>query len=167
MESLTYAALSAGKSGSQELLVAEMLRLEPREALIYEEATDILTAIGFGSRLVGDRTIMVTAVPLILGKALPPASINEVLGRLAEGEGGANGQLRTLEVARMETAACHASVRARESLTAQEARVLLRELEEHPEARTCPHGRPTVRELPVSELGNFFGRTSHKRPERV
>ena len=165
MESLTFASLVSGSSGSQELLVSEMVRLDPRETLTYEESSETLLAVGFRSRLVGDRTVMVTGVPLVLGKPLPPTSLKEVLARLAEG--GAGDPVRALEAARMETAACHASVRAQERLSADEACALLSDLCRNPGARVCPHGRPTVREFPLKELGEFFGRTSHARSEWV
>ncbi len=161
MESLTFRSLVSGQSGSQDLLVAEVLKLDPGEAVAYEASADALEAVGFGARLVGDRTVMVTRVPLVLGNPLPPSSLKEVLAGL--GEGLAADPARTLLAARMETAACHASVRARERLTGEEARALLKDLYMNPEARTCPHGRPTVREFPLKELGDFFGRTSHDR----
>jgi DNA mismatch repair protein MutL len=169
MESLTFRALISGESGSQDLLVAEMLHLSPQEALAYEEHEAALEAVGFVSRQVGDRTAMVTRVPLILGKPLEPRSLKDVLSRLADrGESaGIAGTTRILEAARMETSACHASVRAREPLSREEACALLRELYEDPGARNCPHGRPAVKELPLKDLDDFFGRTPHTPGRRV
>jgi DNA mismatch repair protein MutL len=175
MESLTFQALLAGESGTQDLLMAEVIHLDPKEALLYEDSEAALEAIGFGSRLVGDRTVMVTRVPLVLGRPVEPGALKEVLARLksedAPGDGrnrkDAAREGRMLELARMETAACHASVRARELLSREEAQALLRDLYLHPEARTCPHGRPAVREYPLSDLDHFFGRTSHAPVRRV
>lgn len=165
MESLAFSNLVSGTGGSQELLVSEMVRLEPQESLAYEELEAVLAEVGFTSRLVGDRTVMVTAVPLVLGRAVPPESIKEVLQRLsAETRGD---PVRALSAARLETAACHASVRAREKLSADEARGLLATLRDNPSARTCPHGRPTVKEISVKELDNFFGRPSQGRRTQV
>jgi len=181
MESLTFRALRSGEGGSQDLLISEMIHLDPKEALLYEESQAALEAVGFGSRLVGDRTVMVTRAPLIMGTPLVPGALKEVLARLSGdgdagsrrglrdgsqdgGEADAAKEARALEAARIETAACHASVRAREPLSSEEACALLRELYMHPEARMCPHGRPAVKEYPLSDLDKFFGRTSHTSP---
>lgn len=168
MESLVYRALQQGESGSQDLLMAEIVRLDPVEAAVYEDYRDALLETGFDTRLVGDRTVMVTSVPLVLGKALPPQSLKDVLGRLASGaKGPPVSPERTLDVARLATAACHASVRAREKLSREEAESLILSLETNPEAATCPHGRPAVRELTLKEIGEYFGRSSHEDRGRV
>lgn len=167
MESLTFGALVSGDSGSQDLLVSEIVHLDPREAAVYEDCEPSLEAAGFGSRLVGDRTVMVTRVPLIRGTPLEPGALKEVLVHLA-GDGSAKSRgIRSLDMVRMETAACHASIRAREPLSGQEAIALLQDLWSHPEARTCPHGRPAVKEQPLSDIDEFFGRTSHTVADRV
>lgn len=166
MESLTFASMLAGESGAQDLLVSEILHLDPREAAAYEDCEPSLEASGFSSRLVGDRTVMVTRVPLVRGKPLPPGALKDVLARLA-GDDPKPGNIRSLDAIRMETAACHASIRAREPLTREEAVALLRDLASHPGARTCPHGRPVLREQPLSDMDEFFGRTSHTPGKRV
>lgn len=163
MESLVYQAMRQGESGTQDLLMAEIMRLDPVEASVYEDFKEALAETGFSSRLVGDKTVMVTAVPLVLGKALPPESLKDVLARLAGGGRGTtpHSPERTLDIARIATAACHASVRAREPLAREEAMSLILALEARPEALTCPHGRPVARELTVKEIGEYFGRSSH------
>lgn len=121
---------------------------------------------------------MVTSVPMVLGKALHPGALKEVLAKLSlEGKEASrapsNSRVssvspeRLLESARIETAACHASVRAREPLTREEACALIQALHAEPGARTCPHGRPVVRELTMKDMGDFFGRTSHATSSRV
>lgn len=168
MESLVYRAMQNGQSGSQDLLMAEIMRLDPKEASIYEDFREALAGTGFQSRPVGDRTVMVTSVPLVLGKALPPASLKDVLAKIAvDGKNLSVSPERMLDVARIETAACHASVRAREPLAREEAVSLLVSLETQPEAATCPHGRPVARELTLKELGEYFGRSSHAGRARV
>jgi DNA mismatch repair protein MutL len=168
MESLVYRSMLKGQSGSQDLLMAEIIRLDPREASAYEDFRDALEETGFVTRPVGDKTIMVTSVPLVLGKALPASSLKDVLASLAAGgKDQAVSPERMLDVARMETAACHASVRAREPLSREEAVSLILSFEAQPEAATCPHGRPVARELTLREIGEYFGRSSHGGQTRV
>jgi DNA mismatch repair protein MutL len=162
MESLAYRELLSRKSGSQELLMAEVLRLSPKEVAAYEEYEAHLASAGFGSRLIGESTALVTKVPLVMGEPVEPTRLRDVLEAMAKGGGKDAPPERLAESARIALAACHASVRAREPLSAGEAKSLLDRLYEQPEAAVCPHGRPTVKEIPVSELDDFFGRTSNK-----
>lgn len=167
MESLAYRELLSRKSGSHDLLMAEVLRLSPKEVALYEEYEGHLAESGFGSRLIGESTALVTKVPLVLGEPVEPTRLRDVLESMATGAGKDAPPERLAENARIALAACHASVRAREPLSAGEAKWLLSRLFEQPEAAVCPHGRPTVREIPVSEIDDFFGRTSHKEVRGV
>ncbi len=162
MESLAYRELIDRKSGSQDLLMAEVVRLSPKEAAVYEDFEATLNETGFGSRLVGEATVLVTRVPLVMGEPTEPSGIKDVLANLTVGEGKRAKPERLMETARIALASCHASVRAREHLSAEEAKALLGRLYREPAAAYCPHGRPTVKEIPVSEISHFFGRTSHK-----
>ena len=156
-ESLAYHSMCRGESSSQELLLPEVIQLEPTEALLYEEYRDELEQVGFSTRLIGTRTVLVTGVPVILGQPLPAASVKQVLLTAYEGSQDMSPD-RAVAQARIATAACHASIKAKQSLTRQEAQVLVQSLWANPEARTCPHGRPTVHVIPVAELNRFFGR---------
>lgn len=146
MESLAYMELQTQRSGKQDLLVSEIVKLDPLEASAYEDMEKEIQELGFTSRLIGERTLLVTAVPTLLGKPMPAPSVKEVLAGIKQ------------EGRDLMTAACHASVRARESLSAEEAVALILGLIRTPEARTCPHGRPTVKEFTSRELDLFFGR---------
>jgi DNA mismatch repair protein MutL len=159
MESLSYMELQKRESGRQELLVSEVVKLDPMESESYEHLAIYLERLGFSSRLIGERTVLVTAVPLVLGKPLPATAIKEILSQ--SGVSPSDKPERVLMDAQLKTAACHASVRARESLSRDEAIALINQLIKVPEARTCPHGRPTVKEIGKNELNRFFGRTSH------
>jgi DNA mismatch repair protein MutL len=55
--------------------------------------------------------------------------------------------------------ACHASVRAGQSLSGEKVRALLMQLEEIDFAGTCPHGRPVLAEFDKSEVARWFLRT--------
>ena len=81
--------------------MAEIIRLDPVEASVFEDYKDALLETGFNARLVGDRTVMVSSVPLVLGKALPPESLRDVLARLASGGKKLVSPERMLDVARI------------------------------------------------------------------
>ena len=55
-------------------------------------------------------------------------------------------------------AACRGAVKAGDTLSTEEMRDLMRQLEETDLSRTCAHGRPTVVRLSHSQLEREFGR---------
>ncbi|HHY17961.1 MAG TPA: DNA mismatch repair endonuclease MutL [Firmicutes bacterium] len=157
-ESLAYLSLLNGESGRQELLIPEIMSLEPKEAALYEEYAGALEKVGFSTRAIGTRTVSVTQVPLILGKSLPPDSLREILLSFSgETEKDVSPE-RLLARVHLATAACHGSVRGNEALTREEAVALITDLYLNPSARICPHGRPTVYQMLYSEIQIFFGR---------
>lgn len=54
--------------------------------------------------------------------------------------------------------ACHSAIRAGQTLTTDEARELVRQLEKTSAPYTCPHGRPTMIHLSSAQLEHSFGR---------
>jgi DNA mismatch repair protein MutL len=56
------------------------------------------------------------------------------------------------------TLACHGSLRAGDAVSAEEASALLRSLDQADFAGYCPHGRPVVARLSLSELERKVGR---------
>ncbi|HPL28628.1 MAG TPA: DNA mismatch repair protein MutL, partial [Anaerolineae bacterium] len=56
------------------------------------------------------------------------------------------------------TVACHSAVRAGQTLSEQEMRDLIRQLEETTLPYTCPHGRPTVVHMGLAQLEREFAR---------
>ena len=57
------------------------------------------------------------------------------------------------------TIACHASVRASETLNHQKIIALLGQLDKADFPHSCPHGRPVAREISFEELDRMFKRT--------
>jgi DNA mismatch repair protein MutL len=53
---------------------------------------------------------------------------------------------------------CHSAVRAGKTLSGEEMRDLIRQLEATEMPRTCPHGRPTMIHLSAAQLAREFGR---------
>jgi DNA mismatch repair protein MutL len=54
--------------------------------------------------------------------------------------------------------ACHEAIRAGKTLSVEEMRELVRQLEESDAPNTCPHGRPTMIHLSADVLAREFGR---------
>ncbi len=59
-----------------------------------------------------------------------------------------------------QSVACHSAVKAGHTLSADEMRELIKQLEQTKQPRTCPHGRPIFLFLNRDELDRQFKRKS-------
>ena len=57
------------------------------------------------------------------------------------------------------TMACHGALRAGDAVSAEEARALLVQLDGVDLRSHCPHGRPVLLRMPVTEIEQRLGRT--------
>ena len=80
-------------------------------------------------------------------------AVAEILDELAE-----EGSGETREEKALITVVCHSAVRAGQTLSMEEMRDLVRQLEETSLPHTCPHGRPTMIHLSAEQLAREFGR---------
>ena len=103
-----------------------------------------------------DRTLVVRGVPAPLADADAAMLARAVLHELREFGGSEVLAAHADEI--LSTMACHAAVRANRSLTSTEMNALLREMEATERADQCKHGRPTWREISMTELDQLFMR---------
>lgn len=156
-ERITYERLMTQRTGpiqQQGLLIPQTVELPPAahalllgNAGLLEEWGFTIEDFGVGLRL--------RAVPAGLREADVSSALLEVAEHLA-GRGGATPE--DWREAMLTTIACHSSVRAGQSLSSQEMRELIVQLEQCDAPRTCPHGRPTMILLSTSQLERQFGR---------
>jgi len=105
----------------------------------------------------GETSIAVRSVPQPLADKDIREAVLGLLHAIIQGEIRADtsgGQLDDM----FSTIACHSSVRAGKALTRQEAQHLLDELVMEDSPRTCPHGRPLFRKIPLPEVERWLGR---------
>ncbi|RPH94968.1 DNA mismatch repair endonuclease MutL [candidate division KSB1 bacterium] len=140
---------------SQQLLFPILLELEPEEDAIYLELHDDLEKFGFQIREFGVRTYSIEAVPAGLKRVSEARIIHEMITEYQEFR-RAQFQARDALAASF---ACKAAIRTGDSLTAEEMTALVDELFATKFPLTCPHGRPTVIHIKLSELDRRFKRT--------
>jgi DNA mismatch repair protein MutL len=112
-----------------------------------------LTAFGFDITPFGGDTYLVRAIPAAMNAAHVPEVITELLDVAKESRDAAASAEHTLVVI-----ACHGAIRAGQTLTLDEARELIRQLEKTTAPYTCPHGRPTMIHLSSAQLEKSFSR---------
>ncbi|MFH1484509.1 MAG: DNA mismatch repair protein MutL, partial [Chloroflexota bacterium] len=137
----------------QGLLEPVTIQLLPRQEEVLKAEGHALTQYGFAIEPFGGRSYLVRAVPAVLRGQDVAGVLLDLIDSL--GQGGAESDLsRPLAIA----LACHGAVRAGQTLSLEEMRELVQQLEAAASPRTCPHGRPTVLHLSSSRLEKEFGR---------
>ena len=138
---------------SQSLLEPLPIELTPRQQGLLGELLEHLKSFGFDIAPFGGNSLLVRAVPAALAPAHIRSMIAELLDVAGEGRKVPVSLEHTLTVI-----ACHSAIRAGQTLTTDEARELVRQLEKTSAPYTCPHGRPTMIHLSSAQLEHSFGR---------
>ena len=139
----------------QHLLLPAVVELPPAVATLLLGQLDLLNTWGFEVEDFGDGTVQVRSVPQgVTEKQIGPALL-EIADHL-NGQAGSTPQDWREKM--LTTIACHSSVRAGQTLSHEEMRQLLQQLERCEFPRSCPHGRPTALLLSQAQLERQFGR---------
>ncbi len=137
----------------QGLLELVTIEVTARQEELLKGHGEALSGYGFALEPFGDRTYLVRTVPAILRGRDVTQAIREVLDSLAEGDAASDWEERLVV-----SLACHGAVRAGDTLSPEEMRELVRQLEQTAHPHTCPHGRPTMILLTAGQLERGFGR---------
>jgi DNA mismatch repair protein MutL len=159
-ERIVFEALKSGYSDSatptQGLLIPERLELSHREAGILDTLLKDLGDIGVEIEPFGGRTYLVRSVPDILaGKPVGPL-VMEIIEKVAE-IGLASGLHRAVDECLI-IMACHGAIRARERLSDEQMKALLKQLDGLENATHCPHGRPIFIRQSLHQIEKEFKR---------
>jgi DNA mismatch repair protein MutL len=138
---------------AQNLLQPLPIELLPQQRRPLEAMAENLAAFGFDIAPFGGDTYLVRAIPASLSPEEIPGVIAELLDVATEGRDPALTTDQALDVI-----ACHSAVRAGQTLTLDEARELVHQLEKTTSPYTCPHGRPTMIHLSTAQLEKSFDR---------
>lgn len=156
-------AWHGGTPARQVLLLSVTVDLTPAACAALLAAGDDTRRLGFEIEPFGETTVVVRAIPALLGAADPAQAVSgladELLAAAREGGVLAPG-VRSLPAADrlLATLACHAARRKGEALEPREQRALLVALDEIPFAPSCPHGRPVAIPIDLGEIERRFGR---------
>jgi DNA mismatch repair protein MutL len=142
----------------QQLLFPLEVELDETAAAVAAgpDAARVLSELGFEWDAFGDRRLVLRAVPELLKGADPRALLLDALGGLGEDPAAlaADDALDHL----LATLACHSVKRAGDPMDRAEAEALLGALDAVDLRGHCPHGRPVLVRLTLTELERRFGR---------
>ncbi|OPY36690.1 MAG: DNA mismatch repair protein [Methanoregula sp. PtaU1.Bin051] len=143
---------------SQELIVPVVLERSARDAAVMRSILPELRDEGFLITEFGRNSFMISAVPVILGKAEEAAAtVTDIADDLTR-EDLKNPVTRREQITRI--IACRGAIKAGTVCTGEQCRRLLQQLSRTRNPHTCPHGRPTMIRFSRAELDTLFKRTS-------
>jgi DNA mismatch repair protein MutL len=136
----------------QGLLEPTTLEVTPRQDAIMRSCLEELSSFGFTLESFGERTYLVRTVPALVAGDNWSGMLKELLDALS-GEERSKWEEKIVA-----SLACHGAIKAGQTLSDDEMRALVRQLEQTANPHTCPHGRPTVIKLSAAQLEREFGR---------
>jgi DNA mismatch repair protein MutL len=139
----------------QGLLEPLSLELTPKQEEVLKKKAELLGEFGFSLEHFGARSYLLKAVPAVLTEGNLAEAVADLLDSVTTEEEPAK---RDEKIA--QSVACHSAVKAGHTLSADEMRELIKQLEQTKQPRTCPHGRPTMIHLSSRQLEKEFGRTT-------
>jgi len=140
----------------QSLLMPLPVELGAGRTEALAAAAGELAALGFEVEPFGEGTVLVRAVPALLGAADPRVVVEDVADALQEG--GAARAAEEAAEAVLGRIACHSVVRVGRALQPAEVQALLADLDGLTHGSSCAHGRPVSVEFSRGQVERMFGR---------
>ncbi|MGE0082904.1 MAG: DNA mismatch repair endonuclease MutL [Desulfococcaceae bacterium] len=127
----------------QKLLMPETVELTFRESALMQSILPAFSEMGFEIEPFGGNTFAVQSAPSMLsGKAIAPL-IAEIMEKMTHIGMDTDADRNRAEEEILMLTACHAAIRAGQTLSPDQMRRLLRQMDECENPFNCPHGRPT------------------------
>ena len=149
-----YIRLLEGGNASQQLLVANIMRVSARERADLLENEALLRELGFEIAPFGEADVKISAVPHVLGHTDPQPLLHDVLANLHSLR-SANLAMRRKEILQM---SCKHAVKAGDTLTREAIDDLVTTMLTTGAPPFCPHGRPVAKRLTKRDMEQMFKR---------
>jgi DNA mismatch repair protein MutL len=149
-------SLSADIPFSQQLLFAQKLKLDGSDIELIKELNPHLTKLGFDIRFKAKNIIEIAGVPADVKVGTEIDNFHEILDEFKKNE-----REKNLDITHNVAASfsCRTAIKSGERLTEPEMRLLVDQLFATSMPYVCPHGRPIVIKIPLTEFDRRFGRT--------
>ena len=140
---------------SQILLVPIKTSLNSLELETIDEFKSTYQKLGFSFDL-REGGVVINKVPVLLRNTNITQLFTDITAEIIKHNTHDCAKLATNEI--ISTMACHSAVRANDYLTREQMNGLLRTMEKTKSYEQCNHGRPTCKQLTISQLDGFFRR---------
>jgi DNA mismatch repair protein MutL len=141
---------------SQQLLFPHTMTLTPGDFALAKELLPDLELLGFQVKVFGKNTLVLEGVPPDVKPGSEATILQDIVDEFK------NNQNRIVLDARDNLAksfSCKAAIKAGDKLTESEMRSLIDQLFGTSMPYVCPHGRPVIIKVPLTELDRRFMRT--------
>lgn len=159
-ERITFEKLSSALESNiekQKFLVPFEIHLSDVEILGMEELREFFKELGFEYDISGKK-ILITSCPVEFVNADFRALFQEIFA-LTDDVGNISHELERLKKDMYATMACHSSVRSGQKLKREEMLDIYKKLMKCENPYSCPHGRPAVWKMKLSDIDMNFERT--------
>ena len=140
---------------AQTLLFPEILEFSTDEYSVLLDIVPYLEKLGFRMKENGQNKILLEAIPSDMGWGNENSVIRDIIDHYVANREKSSSYVENLAA----SFACHAAVKAGDSLTIEEMQVLVNRLFATKHPYYCPHGRPIIVQLSLEELDQRFERS--------
>ena len=140
---------------AQTLLFPEILEFSADEYSVLLDILPYLEKLGFRMKENGQNNILLEAIPSDMGWGNENSVIRDIIDHYVANREKSSSYMENLAA----SFACHAAVKAGDSLTLEEMQVLVNRLFATKHPYYCPHGRPIIVQLSLEELDQRFERS--------
>jgi DNA mismatch repair protein MutL len=141
---------------TQKLLLPQTFDVPPRDADWIERNLSILQRMGIGVEVFGPDTFKIDSLPSFLNVSDAAQFMRKVIDDL-KSAGNSTSAMRLGEEM-IAKSVCRHAVKANDPLRYPEVEKLIRDLLDCDLPYCCPHGRPTMIQISLTELEKKFGR---------
>ena len=142
---------------SQVLLEPYVLNMPETEKKALLESKGRLFSMGFLIEDFGLNVLLVREIPSIFKMKTAIAFLEELKNMLLD-TSYIDAMKSDEMVYSIAVRACHSAIKAKDSLENIEIKTLLAEMDDLDNPYTCPHGRPTIVRIGISEIEKYFNR---------
>lgn len=156
-ERMIYEKLKADKAGafSQLLLQPVTVTLDKSEYIAAISNLEIFNECAFDVEDFGNSTVIVRSIP----QYLDVADVNDCIVEMAEHMASGKNDVYSEKMDWFyHNVACRSAIKAGNKSTVQELVDIIKKLEENPQLKYCPHGRPICIVMTKNEIEKQFGR---------
>ena len=154
---MIYEKLKAEKAGafSQMLLQPVTVTLDKSEYISAISNLDIFSECAFEVEDFGNSTVIVRSIP----QYIDVADVNDCIVEMAEHMASGKNDVYSEKMDWFyHNVACRSAIKAGNKSTVQELVDIIKKLEENPQLKYCPHGRPICIVMTKNEIEKQFGR---------
>ena len=149
-------SFKAGNIDVQNLLLPLVFDFSAEEVETLITNREAVEKLGLALERMGPESVAVQAIPSIVTESSVSEALQRLAFELSENRGELAWEKTVAEV--FASMACHSVIRAGQTLSPEEMKSLLVQMDQYPLSSFCPHGRPVFIKRRFADIEREFGR---------